>query len=86
MPGRGTAAAIFVRQLHDRYLEKKGKLSLVFVGLEKFSRRCPVQLAMMKPGADEWLVPRGSLISLKVNRVLVEDYEMKVGGPPVINI
>ena len=36
MPGRGTTDAIFiVRQLQERYLEKKRELWMAFVDLEK---------------------------------------------------
>ena len=58
--GCGTTDAIFiVRQLQERYLEKKEELCMAFVDLEKaFDRvsRDVVWWALRQLGVDEWLV------------------------------
>ena len=48
MPGKGTVDAIFiVRQLQERFLEKKKDLFYVFVDLEKVFDRVPREGAKM---------------------------------------
>ena len=48
MPGRGTTDAIFiVRQLQERYLEKKRELWMAFVDLEKAFDRVPRESTMV---------------------------------------
>jgi len=58
--GRGTTDAIFiVRQLQEKYREKKKNLYFAFIDLEKAFDRVPrevVSWAMRQPGVEEWLV------------------------------
>ena len=60
MPGKGTTDAIFiVRQMQERYREKKIDLYLAFIDLEKALDRIPFEVtrwAMRKVGVEEWLV------------------------------
>jgi hypothetical protein len=58
--GRGTTDAIFiVRQLQEKYREKKKNLYFAFIDLEKAFDRVPrevVSWAMRQLGVEEWLV------------------------------
>ena len=58
--GRGTTDAIFiVRQLQEKYREKKKNLFFAFIDLEKAFNRVPrevVNWAMRQLGVEEWLV------------------------------
>ena len=60
MPGKGTMDAIFlVRQLQEKFLEKKKNLYYAFVDLEKAFDRIPrelLRLALRKLMVEEWLV------------------------------
>ena len=60
MPGCGTTGATFlVKQLQEKYLDKKEKLHFAFVDLEKAFDRAPCNLvwrAMRKLVIEEWLV------------------------------
>ena len=58
--GRGTTDAIFiVRQLQEKYREKKKDLYFAFIDLEKAFDRVPREVlwwAMRQLGVEEWLV------------------------------
>ena len=89
MPGRGTTDAIFIlRQLQEKYREKRKKLYFGFVDLEKAFDRVPrevVRWALRKLGVDEWLV-RAVMAMYERARTVVrtrdgnsEEFEVKVG-------
>ena len=89
MPGKGTIDAIFiVRQLQEKYLEKKKKLYFAFVDLEKAFDRVPrdiVKWAMRKLGVDEWLIEtvmamyKNSNSAVRVNNTVGEKFNVEVG-------
>ena len=60
MPGRGTTDAIFIlRQLQEKYLNKKKNTFFKFVDLEKAFDRMPrtvLRWSMRKLGVDEWII------------------------------
>ena len=89
MPGRGTTDATFiVRQLQEKYMEKRKKLYFGFVDLEKAFDRVPrkvVRWALRQLGVDEWLV-RAVMAMYERARTVVrtkdgnsEEFEVKVG-------
>ena len=89
IPGKGAMDAIFiVRQLQERYLEKKKKLSFASVDLEKAFDLVPrevVKWAMRKLGVDEWstravmTMYRNSKSVIRVNNTLGDNFNVKVG-------
>ena len=89
MPGRGTTDAIFiVRQLQERFIERKKDLFFVFVDLEKAFDRVPrevIKWAMRKLGIEEWLVRvvmalyEGATTQVRVNGELSEEFPVNVG-------
>ncbi len=60
MPGRRTTDVLFIaRQLQEKYMEKRKKLFLGFVDLEKAFDGVPrevVKWALRKLGVEEWLI------------------------------
>ena len=89
IPGKGAMDAIFIaRQLQERYLEKKKKLSFASVDLEKAFDLVPrevVKWAMRKLGVDEWstravmTMYRNSESVIRVNNTLGDKFNVKVG-------
>ena len=89
MPGKGTMDAIFiVRQLQDRFLEKKKDLLYAFVDLEKAFHRVPrevVRWALRQFGVDEWLVQVVMMIYERARTVVKTkqgcstEFKVKVG-------
>jgi len=87
--GCGTTDAIFiVRQLQERYLEKKKELWMAFVDLEKAFDRVPREVvwwALRELGVDEWLVNAimatytGVTTAVRLNGMESTDFEVKVG-------
>ena len=60
MPGRGTTDAIFIlRQLQEKYLQKKKYIYFAFVDLEKAFNRAPRRIlwwVMRKLRIDKWII------------------------------
>ena len=89
IPGKGSMDAIFIaRQLQDRYLEKKKKLSFASVDLEKAFDLVPrevVKWVMRKLGVDEWSIRavmtmyRNSKSVIRVNNTLWDKFDVKIG-------
>ena len=99
MPGKGTVDAIFiVRQLQERFLEKKKDLFYTFVDLEKAFDRVPrevVRWALRQLGVDEWLVQVVMMMYERARTVVrtkqgcSTEFEVKVGvrsPPPRVSI
>lgn len=82
VPGTGTTGAIFtVIQLQEQYLGRKRKLHFVLVDLEKdFKDRVPREVALLAMRKLDAGVQRDSRTSAKVNEVLHEEFEVKVGS------
>ena len=89
MPGKGTTAPIFiVRQMQEKFLEKRQTLYFAFVDLEKAFDRVPrkvVSWALRKMGVGEWMV-RAVMAMYQRCRTVVRtmhgnsaDFEVKVG-------
>ena len=91
-PGRGTTDAIFiVRQIQERFLEKKRKLWMAFVDLEKAFDRVPREVvwwALRHLGVAEWLVTviramyEGVTTAVKMKDGESDGFEVKVGSTP----
>ena len=89
IPGKGSMDAIFIaRQLQERYLEKKKKLSFASVDLEKafdLVSREVVKWVMRKLGVDEWSIRavmtmyRNSKSVIRVNNTLWDKFDVKIG-------
>ena len=89
IPGKGSMDAIFIaRQLQERYLEKKKKLSFASVDLEKAFDLVPrevVKWVMRKLGVDEWSIRavmtmyRNSKSVIRVNNTLWDKFDVKIG-------
>ena len=88
-PGKSTTDAIFiVRQLQEKYMDKKKELWMAFVDLEKAFDRVPRQVmwwALRKMGVPEWLVViiaamyRNGKTAVKTGFGVGEMFEVKVG-------
>lgn len=87
--GKGTTDAIFiVRQLQERYSEKKKDLWMAFVDLEKAFDRVPRDVlwwALREVGVEEWLIKviqamyEGATTAVKTMGGVSQGFEVKVG-------
>lgn len=88
-PGRGTTDAIFVvRQVQERFLEKKRDLWMAFVDLEKAFDRVPRDVlwwALRKMKVDEWLIKivqamyEGAKTAVRIDGGESEEFGVRVG-------
>ena len=88
MPGKGTVDAIFiVRRMQEEY-QKKDKLCMCFVDMEKAFDRVPrkvMEWAMRKKGLSEVIVRAvmslydGAKTRVRVGSAYSEEFEVKVG-------
>ena len=89
MPGRGTTDPIFIlRQLHEKYMEKKKDLYFLFVDLEKAFDRVPrsvIWWALRKMSVPEWLVRtvqamyKEAKSSVRINNSFSAEFDVTVG-------
>ena len=89
MPGKGTTDAIFiVRQVQEKFLEKKKPLYYAFVDLEKAFDRVPrkvLEWSLRELKVDDWLVKvimamyMNARSKVNVNGQLGEEFLVKVG-------
>src|SRR5664279_2582017 len=89
MPGKGTTDAIFiVRQIQERFLEKKRDLWMAFLDLEKAFDRVPREVvwwALRRLGVEEWLVTiikvmyTGVTTAVRMKNGESTGFEVKVG-------
>jgi hypothetical protein len=89
MPEKGTTDAIFIiRQLQEKYREKRKKLYFGFVDLEKAFDRVPreiVKWALRKLGVEEWLIRAVMAMYEKARTVIrtkngnSEEFKVNVG-------
>ena len=89
MPGKGTVDAIFmVRRLQEKFVEKKKKLYMCFVDLEKAFDRVPrrvIEWALRMKFVEENMVRvimkmyEGAKTKVRVRNGLSEEFEVKVG-------
>ena len=87
--GRGTVDAIFVlRQVQEKFIEKKKDLWMAFVDLEKAFDRVPWAVlwwALRKLGVEEWLINvtkamyEGATMAVKLRSGESKEFEVKVG-------
>ena len=88
-PGKGTTDAIFIiRQLQEKFLDKKKELWIAFVDLEKAFDRVPREVlwwALRKLGVDEWMINvvkamyDGSTTAVKLQGGESKEFEVQVG-------
>ena len=88
-PGRGTTDAIFiVRQVQERFLEKKKDLWMAFIDLEKAFDRVPREVlwwALRVMQVDEWIVKvvqsmyEGVTTAVRIGGGQSEEFGVKVG-------
>ena len=85
VPGKGTVDAIFmVRQLQEKFLEKRKDLFFAFVDLEKAFDRVPrevVRWALRQLGVEEWLVQTVMAMyeRARTKQGYSTEFEVKVG-------
>jgi len=87
--GKGTTDAIFIiRQVQEKFMEKKKDLWLAFVDLEKAFDRVPREVlwwALRKLGVDEWMVNviramyEGATTAVKLRSGESTEFEVRVG-------
>ena len=77
MSGKGTADVIFiVRQLQEKFIEKRKDLFYAFVDLEKAFDRVPrdvVRWALRQLGIEEWLVQTVMVMYEKASKDYCKD-------------
>ena len=89
MPGRGTTDALFVvRRMQEKYRDKKEKLYMCFVNIEKAFDRVPrkvMERAIRKRGLPEVIVRavmslyHGAKTKVRVGSELSEEFLVQVG-------
>ena len=89
MPRKGTTDAIFVvRQVQERFMDKKRPLFFAFVDHEKAFDRVPRAVLEWSLGeliVDDWLIKvimsmyKNARSLVRVNGKLCEEFEVKVG-------
>ena len=89
MSGKGTVDIIFiVRQLQEKFMEKRKDLFYAFLDLEKAFDRVPrdvVRWALRQLGVEEWLVQTVMVMYEKARTTVrtkqgsSEEFEVKVG-------
>ena len=89
VPGKGTVDAIFmVRQLQEKFLEKRKDLFFAFVDLEKAFDRVPrevIRWTLRQLGVEEWLVQtvmtmyERARIVVRTKQGYSTEFEVKVG-------
>ena len=83
-----TDAIFIVRQMQEKFLEKKKELWMAFIDLEKAFDRVPREVvwwALRKRGVDEWLINviksmyEGATTTVKFKEGESAEFEVKVG-------
>src|SRR5207244_8784439 len=87
--GKSTTDVLFiVRQMQEKFLEKKKELWIAFIDLEKAFDRVPREVvwrALRKRGVGEWLINviksmyEGATIAVKFKEGESAEFEVKVG-------